>query len=104
MPDLPPLPPHATKKCPHCQQWTPWQQQPSDCCVHCGQVLEPYRVASDQEREKLEQVPNSQLMLIEIKPEDGAVVTFFKYIIRGGQMAFAAIVAFVIWFLTTLAG
>lgn len=43
-------------------------------------------------------------MLIEIKPEDGALVRFVKYIIRGGQLAFAALLAFMLWLVTALAG
>lgn len=94
----------ATKKCPHCGHWTEWHQQPTDRCQHCGQVLEPYRVASDEARQRLSEQPISSLMLIEIKPEDGAVVRFFKYIIRGGQLAFAALMAFMVWLVTALAG
>ncbi|GAB2787401.1 putative amidophosphoribosyltransferase [Hymenobacter luteus] len=94
----------ATKKCPHCGRWTEWSQQPTDRCQHCGQVLEPYRVASEEARQKLSEQPLSSVMLIEIKPDDGPVVRFFKYIIRGGQLAFAAIMAFIVWLVTVLAG
>ncbi|UOQ77484.1 hypothetical protein MUN84_01890 [Hymenobacter sp. 5516J-16] len=94
----------ATKKCPHCGRWTEWQQQPTDQCQHCGQALEPYRVASDEARQRLSEQPVSSLMLIEIKPEDGALVRGLKYLIRGGQLAFAALMAFMIWLVTALAG
>ncbi|GAB3222418.1 hypothetical protein GCM10027346_00180 [Hymenobacter seoulensis] len=94
----------ATKKCPHCGQWTEWHQQPTDLCQHCGQVLEPYRVASNEERQQLADEPVSPLLLIEIKPDDNAVVKFFKYIVRGGQLAFAAIVSFLLWLVAAAAG
>jgi len=96
--------PEATKKCPHCEQWTTWQQQPTDHCQHCGQELEPYRAASNEARAQLEQQPMSKLVLIEVKPDDGTFMRFLKRIIQGGQLAFAGLLAFVVWFLTTLAG
>ncbi|GAA4352471.1 hypothetical protein GCM10023185_12190 [Hymenobacter saemangeumensis] len=104
MPAFSAPPADATKKCPHCGQWTRWQQQPTDRCEHCGQVLEPYRAASDEERRKLEEKQDYNPILIEIQPDDSAVVRFFKHIIRGGQMAFAALVAFVVWLVTVIAG
>jgi hypothetical protein len=66
--------------------------------------LEPYRAASDQKRQEQAEAPLSPVLLIEIKPEDGPVLRFFKYIIRGGQLAFAAIVSFFVWLVTVVAG
>ena len=94
----------ATKKCPHCGQWTEWLQQPTDLCQHCGQVLEPYRVASNEARQQLADEPISPLLLIEIKPDDNAVVKLFKYLIRGGQLAFAAFISFMLWLAAAAAG
>ena len=94
----------ATKKCPHCGQWTTWHQRPTDRCQHCGQELEPYRAASDEKRQQLADEPLSPVLLIEIKPDDHPVVKFFKYIIRGGQLAFAAIASFFVWLVTVAAG
>jgi hypothetical protein len=94
----------ATKKCPHCGQWTAWQQQPSDCCQWCGKVLEPYRVASNQARQTLADKAMPQMLLVDIKPDDGTALRFLKRIIRGGQLAFAALVAFFVWILTVVVG
>ncbi len=103
MPD-PNAPYTATKKCPHCGRWTEWQQQPTDRCQHCGQVLEPARAASDERRQQQADAPLAPVLLIEIKPDDGPIVRFFKHIIRGGQLAFAAFMAFLVWLVTVAAG
>ncbi|RSK44567.1 hypothetical protein [Hymenobacter perfusus] len=94
----------ATKKCPACGYWSNWQQLTTDQCERCGQLLDPQRLRSEQEREALAQRPVSSLMLIEIKPDDKPLVRFFKHLIRGGQLAFGALMAFVLWLVTILAG
>lgn len=95
----------ATKKCPHCGRWTEWQQRPTDRCQHCGQVLEPQRAAADEQRQQQADEPLTKgLLLIKIKPNDNPFIKFFKYIIRGGQLAFGAFMAFVMWVLAAVAG
>ncbi|MFD2783967.1 hypothetical protein [Hymenobacter rubripertinctus] len=93
----------ATKKCPHCGLWTEWEQRPTDRCQHCGQVLEVRRAASDQQRQQQADAPLAPVLLIEIKPDDGPATRFFKHLIRGGQLAFAAIIAFLVWLVTVVA-
>lgn len=39
---------------------------------------------------------------MEIKPEDGGVLRFFKTIVRGGQLLFIAIIGFIVWLVTAL--
>ena len=94
----------STKKCPHCGQWSRWQQRAADRCEHCGQLLDPRRYAAEQACAAREAAPVSPVLLIEIKPDDNAFVKFFKYIIRGGQLAFAAIVSFFLWLAAVVAG
>lgn len=94
----------SAKKCPSCQQWSRWQLDPNDCCTHCGELLDPQAQYSAIEREKRANQKMPAVLLIEIEPNDSAVVHFFKTIIRGGQMLFAAIVAFLVWFVTIVAG
>ena len=95
---------YSSKKCPHCQQWSTWQQRPDDRCEHCGELLDPQAQRSALAREEVEKQKMPSIMLIEIKPDDGAVVRFFKTIVRGGQLAFAAILAFIVWVVTVLVG
>ena len=94
----------SSKKCPHCEQWSTWQQRPDDRCEHCGELLDPQAQRSALARDEVAKQKMPAVMLIEIKPDDGAVVRFFKTIIRGGQLAFAAILAFIVWFVTVLVG
>lgn len=94
----------ATKKCPACGFWSSWQQRPEDRCERCGQLLDPQRLRSEQARQKQADEPLPSFMQIQIGPDDSPTVRFFKQIIRGGQLAFAAVVSFMVWFLTLLAG
>lgn len=101
MPDAPLL---STKKCPHCHQWSTWQQRPDNRCEHCGEFLDPQAHQSNLAREQVAQQKMPSVVLVEIKPEDGPVVRFLKIIARGGQLAFAAILAFIVWVVTVLVG
>lgn len=94
----------ASKKCPHCQQWSTWQHSPNDRCEHCGELLDPRAQQSAIQRTELENQKTSSFILMEIKPDDKGVARFFKTIIRGGQLAFAAILSFIIWLVTVAAG
>jgi hypothetical protein len=94
----------ASKKCPHCGFWSRWQQRADDRCERCGLYLDAPRMRSEQEREALANEPLPSFMRIEIKPDDSPTMRFFKRIIQGGQLAFGALVSFVVWFLTLLAG
>lgn len=94
----------ASKKCPVCQQWSAWQQRPDDRCEHCGALLDPRALESAVAREALANQKTSSVILMEIKPTDGPVVRFFKTIVRGGQLAFAAIVTFILWLVAAVAG
>jgi|GEM_PF-5181053 len=75
----------STKKCPHCGQWTSWQQQPDDRCEHCQQTLEPHRVANDQARQALDAKSGPNLVLIDINPDDPLPLRLAKYVIRGAS-------------------
>jgi len=103
LPDAP-TPLASTKKCPHCGQWTTWQQHPDDRCEHCQQILEPHRVASNQARQAQADKPQPNFELIDINPDDPLPLKLVKYVIRGGQLFFAAIIAFIVWLVTVIAG
>lgn len=94
----------ASKKCPHCAYWSRWQQQADDRCERCGLLLDAQRMRSEQAREAQANEPLPEVLRITINPEDGPVLRFFKYIIRGGQLAFTALLSFLLWLLTLLAG
>lgn len=94
----------ASKKCLHCQQWSTWHHSPDDRCEHCGELLDARAQQSAIERAELENQKTSSLILMEIEPEDKGAKRFFKTIVRGGQLAFAAILSFIVWVVTVAAG
>ncbi|WBO86386.1 hypothetical protein [Hymenobacter yonginensis] len=94
----------ASKKCPHCGFWSPWQQQATDRCERCGLYLDAPRMRSEQKRQELADKPLPSFMRLELKPDDGTVLRFFKHIVRGGQLVFGAIVSFLLWLVAMLAG
>jgi hypothetical protein len=100
--EKPPL--TATKRCPHCGLWSAHQLRPDDRCEHCQELLDPLgpeREAKLAQAWKWEMPP---AMLIPIPPTDPAWLRGLKYLVRGGQLLFAATVSFIIWVITALAG
>jgi transcription initiation factor TFIIIB Brf1 subunit/transcription initiation factor TFIIB len=94
------------KKCPNCGQWTVWNQSVEDICQHCGAVLdeEGLRRRAQKEEEKEKQAERFNLVMIEIYPTDGPFTVFYKRIIQAFQITFMAILSFIIWLVTILAG
>ncbi|MBC6609806.1 hypothetical protein H8B15_02655 [Hymenobacter sp. BT507] len=92
-----------TKKCPHCQQWSAWNQRPNDRCEHCGGFLDPraQRRVEDENRKANEPEAPS---VFEIQSDDNVVVRFFKRMGRVGQVVFGAILAFFVAVVTFAAG
>lgn len=92
-----------TKKCPHCQEWSAWNQRPNDRCDHCGNFLDPrgHQYAQQQAQQASEPEPAP---LFKIQPDDGAVVRFFKRLGRVGQLVFGAILALFVAIVTFVAG
>jgi len=95
----------STRKCPHCGQWSTWNQDPADRCDHCGNVLDPDALArqhaSDERKE--EESQRFSVDFIKIDPDDPFFLRFFKKIGLGFQVLFVAIVTFIIWLIAFLA-
>ena len=96
----------STRKCPACGKWSDWNQNPDDLCQHCGAVLDPQGVRARQlqEEEAFRQQKNINIALIEIYPYDSAFTRFWKRIVQGFQLTLMAIISFIIWVVTVLAG
>jgi hypothetical protein len=96
----------SSRKCPGCGQWSNWQQSPDDKCEHCGSLLDPQALKARQQREEDEfrQKEQFNIALIEIYPSDSALTRFGKRIIQGFQLSLMAIISFIIWVVTILAG
>ena len=97
---------NATKRCPHCQQWSTWHHQATDRCQHCQGLLDPaahQRLLHQQVREE-EESKKINITLIEIFPTDSAFTRFWKRIVQGFQLTFIAILSFLLWLIALLAG
>jgi predicted amidophosphoribosyltransferase len=92
------------KRCPNCGQWSGHYQRPDDRCEHCGELLDPQASAKEEALEKAWNWELNKTVLIPISPNDPWLLRMLKYLVRGGQLLFAATVAFILWFLTAVAG
>ena len=95
----------SSKKCSNCGQWSDWNMEVTDRCQHCGALLSDKSSLDSASRETEPEVKEGfQLQLIQIYPTDSWFVVGVKRIVQALQISFVAIVSFIIWFLTLLAG
>lgn len=94
------------KKCPHCHQWSSWNQKVDDTCQHCNGTLSPKELKEQKEEEARDKSDNfgMELKLITINEDDHPLLKLAKRLIQGGQLLFFAIVSFVVWLATAIAG
>lgn len=95
----------SSKKCLYCGYWSEWNQKPTDTCEHCGALLDDEQLLRTAAREaEKNQKKSYEIDIIRIYPTDSTVTVFFKRIIQVLQYSFIAIVSFILWVLTMLAG
>jgi endogenous inhibitor of DNA gyrase (YacG/DUF329 family) len=95
-----------TRKCPQCGQWSEWTGNAADLCPYCGSILDEkgfIRQVEKEEREA-EEKKKFNITFIEIYPDDYKLVVFFKREVQGFQIAFVAILSFILWLIALLAG
>jgi hypothetical protein len=94
------------KKCHSCGQWSEWTHHTSDKCVHCGEVLD--KVALEMETRKNEsdsiQLKKIENSFLTIKDSDNWPMVFIKRIANIANAIFIAIMGFLVWLTTTIAG
>lgn len=91
------------KKCPHCQQWSDWDQDIEDTCEHCGQKLSLMEIQRNQKREE-ERIANEQKWMFYIQKSDPPFMVFLK---KAGNLfytVFMAIMTFLLWLIAALPG
>jgi hypothetical protein len=95
-----------TRKCPRCDKWSEWTGSPTDLCEHCGTILDEEGFIRQLKREEEDEKDKNRfdITLIPIYPDDNKVVVFLKRIIQGFQIAFMAILSFILWLIAMLAG
>jgi hypothetical protein len=95
----------SSKKCPQCGEWSDWNGLVTDVCQHCGTLLSDKSSLSAAARaEEQQEKKEFEIGLISIHPGDSWPVVIAKRLVQAIQISFAAIVSFLIWFLTMLAG
>ena len=94
----------SAKKCSVCGQWSDWNMQASDTCEHCGAILDDAFLRTLQNETEPKKKNQIEIDFIQIYPTDSFLVKIGKRIILALQISFVAIVSFIIWFLTLLAG
>jgi hypothetical protein len=95
----------SSKKCLHCGCWSEWKQNLTDTCEHCGALLDDEQLLRIAAREaERNEKKRFDLDIIQINPTDSGFVVFYKRIIQVLQYSFIAIVSFILWVLTLVAG
>lgn len=83
----------SEKKCPSCQQWTPWEKQLEDRCVHCDTLLQPLAVEEKAKRKEREEKV-AEHDFFRIRPDDGLGMKAVRRTAWVGHLIYAAIVYF----------
>lgn len=93
----------AEKKCPHCGNWTQWQNQPSDRCEHCNETLDERTVKLQQEwlDEKREFYEKN---FYRIREDDGVFMVIVRKVAMVFHMIFAAITWLIMWVVMSVNG
>lgn len=93
----------AEKKCSSCNEWTTWEQQINDRCLHCDELLDEVAVKEKEERDEKERVFQEN-DFFRIRETDG----FFMITVRKTgwllHAIFAAITWSFLWFVTSFSG
>lgn len=91
------------KKCPHCGEWSKWNQQFTDVCEHCGRTLGGRDLDYQQKRAAQEQA-NRENWIFYIKEND---TDFVKGVKNAGNFfytVYISIITFIAWLIAALPG
>tara|TARA_R100000455_G_C6257780_1_gene113417 strand:+ start:695 stop:979 length:285 start_codon:yes stop_codon:yes gene_type:complete len=91
------------KKCPHCGQWSDWNQNLTDTCQHCGKPLGGKDLENQQKREA-DKKSNEENWMFYIKEDDSDLVKTFKKIGNFFYTIYMAIITFIPWLIAALPG
>ena len=90
----------SQKKCPHCGQWTVWNQGMDDTCSHCGHLLSTHLREKEARAKRIYEAPKG---LFPVQATDGLFLRIGKQTLNVTHIAFMALVSFVMWFVTVVA-
>ena len=97
----------SVKKCKNCGNWSPWQQNINDTCHFCGHLLDEEAFLAEAKAEADAEEDNKNKInidLIKIYPTDSFPVKMGKRLVQAVQLSFVAVLSFILWVLTLLAG
>ena len=91
------------KKCPHCGEWTVWNNKLNDRCTHCSELLDQRRIKEVElhhERER-EHKAND---LYAIRETDGPFMIVWRRIMLVFHIIFGGIAWIFIWMFASTPG
>ncbi|AMQ57312.1 hypothetical protein [Algoriphagus sanaruensis] len=91
------------KLCSTCGQWSTWNQNPSDRCVHCGETLGQKELDKVTKRENHIRSTEENWMFF-IRESDPAWKVHLKKIGNFFYTIFMAIISFILWFIAAFPG
>ena len=91
------------KKCPSCGEWTTWEKQPTDRCLHCNALLDPAALKAREERSEKERLEKEN-DFFRVRETDNIFMVFVRRFTFVLHAIFAAITWAFLWFVTTFSG
>lgn len=91
------------KKCPSCGKWATWQKQASDCCAHCGELLDPVAQKAAEDRE-LQLRLEKENDFFRIRQTDNVPMKFVRRFAFILHAIFAAITWAFLWLVSSFSG
>jgi hypothetical protein len=94
------------KKCHICGHWSGWTHHNNDLCIHCGKLLDEEALGFEIRKNEMDaiQVKKIEESFLTIKESDKWPTVFVKRIANVANAIFIAIMAFLVWFTTAIAG
>jgi hypothetical protein len=91
------------KKCPNCKQWTSWQGNLTDACLHCDTLLQQSIAAErDVWLARESEIKKNDFFIP--KETDGPLMLATRKVALFFHIVFGAIAWFFIWMFVNVAG
>ena len=91
------------KRCPHCGNWSSWNQRLEDPCEHCGQPLGGEDLVHRQQQEKKAQ-ERAESWIFYIREDDSDFTKFWKKVGNTFYIIYMSILSFFAWLIAALPG
>ncbi|MBI1287723.1 MAG: hypothetical protein GC178_09110 [Flavobacteriales bacterium] len=91
------------KKCSNCGEWTTWEKQPTDRCVHCDELLDHLSLKEKEAREERERIFKEN-DFFRVREDDNFLMVMVRKTGWVLHAIFAAITWFFLWMAATTPG